>query len=127
MPTAHEPLQTPYESPRFIVAEVSKNWRDGQEVTPTGPLAVQFERVINVNAARGYVLRQFQVHRMLITPTEMNETVIAVFERDAPRGLSDAHSLELERLLGRLSREDAGNFPLMQAVEAALACCRPTC
>jgi NAD(P)-dependent dehydrogenase (short-subunit alcohol dehydrogenase family) len=65
-----------------IGAEVSKNWRDGIEVTPgSGLLAEQFERVINVNFARGYTLLTFQVHRLMARPDEMNETIIAVFER----------------------------------------------
>jgi len=65
----------------FIVAEVSKNWFNGVEATPgTGLLAEQFERVINVNAARGYQLHSFQVHRLMVRPDELNETIIAVFE-----------------------------------------------
>ena len=69
----------------FIVAEVSKNWRNGQEVTPgSGLIAQQLERVININAARGYRLLSFQVHRLLTGPNELNETVIAVFERRTP-------------------------------------------
>jgi hypothetical protein len=68
--------------PQFIVAEVSKNWIDGVEVTPgSGLLAQQFERVIAHNAARGYRLLQYQLHRMMTGPREMNETIIAVFEK----------------------------------------------
>lgn len=66
---------------RFIVAEVSKNWINGLEVTPTGPLCKQFEDVILVNHRRGYRLLQFQLHRMMVDFDEMNETIIAVFER----------------------------------------------
>jgi hypothetical protein len=66
----------------FIVAEVSKNWRNGVEVTPgSGLLAQQFERVMLVNAGRGYRLLQFQLHRTMTGPDELNETIIAVFER----------------------------------------------
>ena len=66
----------------FIVAEVSKNWRDGFEVTPgTGLLAQQFELVINRNADRGYRLHSFQLHRLMTGPNELNETIIAVFIR----------------------------------------------
>ncbi len=65
----------------FIVAEVSKNWEDGFEVSPTGLLAQQFEQVIMVNHQRGYRLVQFQLHRYMTGPAEMNETIIAVFER----------------------------------------------
>jgi hypothetical protein len=65
----------------FIVAEVSKNWRAGVEVTPgSGLLSQQFERVITVNHARGYRLRAFQLHRTMVGVDELNETIIAVFE-----------------------------------------------
>ena len=68
---------------RFIVAEVSKNWRNGQEVTPgSGLIAQQFERVVNVNAGRGYRLLTFSLHRLATGPDELNETIIAVFERE---------------------------------------------
>jgi hypothetical protein len=73
---------------RFIVAELSKNWRAGVEVTPgSGLIAQQFERVINHNQARGYRLHAFQLHRALVAPDELNETIIAVFEAivDEPR------------------------------------------
>ena len=66
----------------FIVAEVSKNWRDGVETTPgTGLLSQQFERVINVNYARGYVLHSFQLHRETWPDGSLNETIVAVFQR----------------------------------------------
>jgi hypothetical protein len=66
---------------QFIVAEVSKNWIDGHELTPgSGLLCEQFERVILHNAARGYRLLQFQLHRTITQPGELNETIIAVFE-----------------------------------------------
>ena len=66
---------------QFIVAEISKNWRDGREVVPgSGLLAQQFERVIAYNGARGYRLQQFRVHRMMTGPDELNEMIVAVFE-----------------------------------------------
>lgn len=68
--------------PRFIVAEISKNWSNGEEITPgSGLLAQQFERVINVNAERGYRLIDWRLDRVIINGHEMNETIIAVFER----------------------------------------------
>ncbi len=70
------------QEPRFIVAEVSKNWFNGREVKPSGLLAQQFETVIAHNLARGYRLHSFQLHRLMTGPTDMNETIIAVFERD---------------------------------------------
>jgi hypothetical protein len=66
----------------FIVAEISKNWRNGDEVVPgSGLLAQQFEQVINVNNERGYRLWSFQINRLMTSPCEMNETIIAVFVR----------------------------------------------
>ncbi len=66
----------------FIVAEVSKNWISGHEVTPgSGLVAELFEHVINVNLTRGYRLLSFQFNRLMVKPDEMNETIIAVFIR----------------------------------------------
>ena len=71
----------PKNSDPFIVAEVSKNWINGQERTPgSGLIAQQFERVINFNHERGYRLVAFRVHRLMVSADEMNETIIAVFE-----------------------------------------------
>lgn len=48
----------------FIVAEVSKNWIDGHPANGDPVLLSQlFERVINVNAMRGYRLHSFQIDR----------------------------------------------------------------
>ena len=71
-------------SDRFIVAEVSKNWIDGRELTTEAGLVSQrFEHVVNVNAARGYRLVTFALDRLMTGPRELNETIIAVFERVA--------------------------------------------
>ena len=67
---------------RFIVAEISKNWRDGQSLSDTPLIAQQFERVIGVNFDRGYRLVSFSLHRLMTGPTELNETIIAVFEAE---------------------------------------------
>ena len=80
--------------PQFIVAEISKSWVGGLEVQPTGPVCRQFEQVIEVNRQRGYRLLQFQysqsvlpatvlhlVQGQQIEPPQMNETIIAVFEK----------------------------------------------
>lgn len=69
---------------QFIVAEISKNWADGQEVAPSGLLCQQFEKVIEVNLGRGYRLHSFQLHRLMTDPRTMNETIVAVFERCQP-------------------------------------------
>lgn len=69
---------------RFIVAEITKNWVDGAELTPrSGLLCQQFEQVINVNDTRGYRLMTFQVSQVALRPDELCETIIAVFERKA--------------------------------------------
>jgi len=69
---------------RIIVAELSKHWIDGQEVRPDlGLLSQQFENVIAQNAARGYRLLNF-LHRLMTREDELNETIIAVFERVTP-------------------------------------------
>ena len=67
----------------FIVAEISKNWLHGISLSDTPLLAQQFERVINVNAARGYELHSFQIHRLMVSAGGLNETIIAVFKRTA--------------------------------------------
>lgn len=67
---------------RFIVAEISKNWIDGQPAC-RGPFINElFEQVIEVNRQRGYRLHSFQLHRIMQSPRTMNETVLAVFERE---------------------------------------------
>lgn len=66
----------------FIVAEVSKTWINGQAANPiTPPLCASFEHIIERNRQRGYRLHSFQLHRIMARPDEMNETIIAVFER----------------------------------------------
>ena len=67
----------------FIVAEISKSYVDGAPVSGSAPLAVSFEMVINKNHERGYRLVSFQLHRMMTRADELNETIIAVFERTA--------------------------------------------
>jgi len=69
---------------RYIVAEVSKNWINGVSATAdTRLLSELFELVIAVNADRGYTLLTFALSRTLTGPDELNETIIAVFERTA--------------------------------------------
>ena len=66
----------------FIVAEISKNYyADGRSLQPFA-LSQLFEEVIDVNHRRGYRLLSFQLHRLMTRPNELNETIIAVFERD---------------------------------------------
>lgn len=80
----------------FIVSEVSKTWRDGAGIpgSPTGdvPIAVLFEQIVNVNAARGYVPVSFQLVQTLIpwtvphtdiTEHDLQETIVCIFRREA--------------------------------------------
>jgi len=66
----------------FIVAEISKNWtleNAGGEFTPDDFIRAKFEEVIEFNRRRGYLLYTFQFHRLMTSPTNLNETIIAVF------------------------------------------------
>ena len=67
--------------PQRIVAEISRNWDSclRQRMQPEKPLLSQdFERVIEVNRKRGYALEEWKLYSM-ITPSGLNETIIAVF------------------------------------------------
>ena len=66
-------------NPHFIVAEVSKNWPADHR--DPGLLCQRFEEVVNVNLKRGYRLQSFTLHRLMTSPDELNETIIAVFEQ----------------------------------------------
>jgi hypothetical protein len=72
----------------FIVAEVSKNW-EGRKypVGQMNPIAAadclggRFERIIEFNRQRGYLLHSFHVSQVMIGPDEMTETIIAAFQK----------------------------------------------
>lgn len=67
---------------RFVVAEVSKNWVGGEaNVSGSLLLSQQFEQIINYWDMRYYKLHSFSLHRLMVEPGTMNETIIAVFER----------------------------------------------
>lgn len=67
---------------RFIVAEVSKNWVGRKPFIPGVQLISHlFEDCIARNLDRGYKLHSFTLHRLQCGPDEMNETILAVFER----------------------------------------------
>jgi len=68
---------------RFVVAEISKNWENGFSLEK-GLLAERFEAAIEVNRRRGYRLQSFSLHRLMTSATNLNETIIAVFERGEP-------------------------------------------
>lgn len=66
---------------QFIVAELSKTWIEGN--SPDAELiATKFERCIEHNRERGYRLQSFSLHRMMVGISQMNETIIAVFEKE---------------------------------------------
>lgn len=71
----------------FIVAEITKNWINGQPVGDDPRLLAQvFEAVIEVNWQRGYRLHSFQLHQLhreKAGQAQLVETIIAVFEIDA--------------------------------------------
>lgn len=78
------------QSPDWIVAEVTKNWSNGEDADggETTLLAQRFELVINHNRRRGYKLHSFQLHQLHFSDDGMSgtrervmETIIAVFRR----------------------------------------------
>lgn len=69
---------------RFIVAEASKSWVRGAPISDSPLISQSFEEIINVNYERGYRLHSFQHNTTYINDDEMNETIIAVFERREP-------------------------------------------
>lgn len=64
--------------PPFIVAEISKNWLDGNAVVDSPILCQQFENVIEFNRQRGYYLHSWKLDRHG-DQGALNETIIAVF------------------------------------------------
>lgn len=67
----------------FIVAEVSKNWEPGEvpPATAEGFICGMFEKLIDVNARRGYDLYQWNLHRLYTPAGHLNETIVAVFRK----------------------------------------------
>lgn len=66
---------------RFIVAEASKTWVRGEPAYDSPLISQTFEHIINVNYERGYRLYAFQHNTTYLDDDEMNETIVAVFER----------------------------------------------
>jgi hypothetical protein len=67
---------------RFIVAEVTKNWKAD---TPVADLIGQkFELVINTNADRGYKLIDWK-YNTIVSGDILTELIIAIFERELPQ------------------------------------------
>lgn len=81
----HQPVFAP-----MIVAEVTKNWVEGEE--PSTPILCQrFEEIIRFNNARGYRLHDWKMTTLYKpaakdvdgerTPNCMTETIVAIFEK----------------------------------------------
>lgn len=70
---------------KFIVAEASKNWEQGDQ-SVSDLLSERFELIINTNFDRGYKLVDWKVSSIVINsdkdkPPVLNETIIAIFEK----------------------------------------------
>jgi hypothetical protein len=65
----------------FIVAEISKNWRNNSP--PVDLLCQRFEKVINVNLERGYELQDWKLNVVALDDS-LNETIIAIFKKIKP-------------------------------------------
>lgn len=67
-----------------IVAEISKSWHvfnhTGEVDMKEKVLCQLFEDVIELNDSRGYTLESWNISQVM-TPTELVETIIAVFKR----------------------------------------------
>lgn len=69
----------------YIVAEISKNWRDGVAVSDQTLISQRFEHIINTNRQRGYKLLSFQLVQAAYEKSGSQwlcETIIAVFVLD---------------------------------------------
>lgn len=66
--------------PRYIVSEISKNWRRDQDGEP---ISMLFADVLEHNAAKGYVMVEFRFDRVVLSPDEINETLIVVFQHES--------------------------------------------
>ncbi len=80
-------------APERIVAEISRNWRRGDNDESDMLLSQRFELVIGVNADRGYKLESWQFQSSLLNGhgpgfEVLIETIVAVFR------LREAESLE---------------------------------
>lgn len=62
---------------KFIVAEITKNWTNGTAIENL--LSQKFEKVINVNAERGYKLTDWKFNTV-VNGESLTETIIAIFE-----------------------------------------------
>jgi predicted GNAT superfamily acetyltransferase len=62
---------------KFIVAELSKNWGQGEPATKT--IGQQFEKAINTNFQRGYNLKEWKINSNSQNGI-FTETIIAIFE-----------------------------------------------
>lgn len=90
-----------------IVAEISKNWRNGSPVNlDPQPIATLFEWVIEMNRQRGYRLHSFQLHQVMTAPDMLTETIVAVFEADPVSVFTGHEIMEVATALGEDARVD---------------------
>lgn len=68
---------------RYIVGEVSVNWKDGQLAPGSSGrlISQQFEEMVNFNDGRGYFLKHWKLSQIVMPENVMLETVVAVFEK----------------------------------------------
>lgn len=94
--------------PKLIVGETTKNWVDGQSVTPH-PLLHQFALLIEDARRKGYRLRSWQLARASYSfdtltgrATGINETIVAIFEQ-----ADEEHAESARPEAGREEAEEA--------------------
>lgn len=63
---------------KFIVAEISKSWKEGDKVADL--LSYKFETVINHNEERGYRLSDWKLSQVC-NGDIFTETIIAIFQK----------------------------------------------
>jgi hypothetical protein len=68
--------------PSQIVAEVAKTW-SGERVAGDETISRMFERVIRVNAERGYRLHSWRMTSVAPSRKLITETIVAVFESES--------------------------------------------
>lgn len=62
---------------KYIVSEVTTNWKNGQQNSEL--ISEKFEKVIAVNAVRGYKLKEWK-YAQVANEIMISETIIAIFE-----------------------------------------------
>lgn len=69
---------------QFIVAEITQNWEENVVPAKGRLISKQFEKVINQNLERGYILKDWKLNQVVSEQNKkivLTETIIAVFEK----------------------------------------------